>query len=205
MEMSINKALRELKTIAKRIETKQDNLVGLAVKTKGALVNTTMSEEEFVSAFKSDYTSLMALIARRSTIKALINKSNANTLVTFMDKKYTVTQLIEMKQDQVHYSNIQRELMKQYKQVENYIEQNKDRVDSIIEDAINTRQSSGGQIPKDYIEDTTKTLRELNKAEVINPAENIYDDLVEFIEALEGEIDFLLTETNATTKIDVPD
>lgn len=205
MEMSINKALRELKTIAKRIETKQDNLVGLAVKTKGALVNTTMSEEEFVSAFKSDYTSLMSLIARRSTIKALINKSNANTLVTFMDKKYTVTQLIEMKQDQVHYSNIQRELMKQYKQVENYIEQNKDRVDSIIEDAINTRQSSGGQIPKDYIEDTTKTLRELNKAEVINPAENIYDDLVEFIEALEGEIDFLLTETNATTKIDVPD
>jgi len=205
MEMSINRALRELKTIGKRIDTKQNSLVGLTVKTKGALVNSTLTEQEFISEFKSDYQSLMTLIARRSMLKALINKSNASTVVTFMGKEYTVTQLIEMKQDHAQYLQVQRTLRQQSKQVDEYIARNNQRVDSVIEDAINARQSSGGQVPKDYIEDTTKTLRELNKAEVINPAQDIFEELVEFTEAIEGEIDFLLTETNATTKIDVPD
>lgn len=202
MEMSITRALSELKLIDKKISDKTQKLIVSA---------SVQSESEDVKAafIKSETEKLQQVkdfIVRRNKIKAAIVQSNASTVVRIAGEGMKVAEAIERKNSiQLEKSLHQRMHQQYYGNKDNVERQNegvKQKADRQAEAALGaeTVRAKGDEytsIVEAYIKHNEFKL--LSVVGVEDLIENMQDKIDEF----ESEVDFVLSESNTKTVIEV--
>jgi len=210
MELSITRALSELKLLNDRILRKASEGVYIAgAKKSSKKINNIYSREEFNEKVKSDYQSITALIERRKRIKSAIVSSNSQTKITISNKEMTVAEAIERK-DSIEYDKcLLREMSNQFNAVLSNISRQNEMVNANLENLLNTSfgKERTGKVDESEILAISKPYLEQNEWEVIDvlALKTKIEDLKTSIEDFESEIDFTLSESNAITKITIED
>jgi homogentisate 1,2-dioxygenase len=147
-----------------------------------------------------------ALVNNYRTLKSAVAMSNANTTITIGDKTYTIVEAIEEKHFAENRLQHLRYMRRSYEQAQNQANMNNASLPKAAENfvaSLNMSEKNGTpreEIKKSmdqYIADNTWELVDPNKmGEFLKKME---DDIVEF----QSNIDFKLSESNATTVIDV--
>lgn len=197
-EITITRALVELKTLDSRIQKAKRDAVFVSYKC-----NNEENTKDKITHNKLQQ--ITDLIAYRNRVKAAIIKSNATTVVVIGKKEYTVAEAIERKNsigyDRDLLNTLKTQLVTVTKQVENHNADLRKKVDGMIEKSLGSNQKTNTDDLKSFTEAHIMT----NRAEIVDPlsiAKRI-DDLEEHIVNFDSEVDLVLSESNATTKITV--
>lgn len=205
MQISVARALQDLKRTDDKINKaiQQSAFIGLMV---GGKSDTGKTKDELSSGFKSSMDSINDLIKHRAEVKAAIVQSNATTMVDLpIFGKTTVAQAIEYK-SMIHIQNSLIQAMQgQYTKVHGLAQQrnreNEDRVQSLVESALGSDAKKTG----DEYDAIAKPYLERYKVDVIDPL-NMHDLIMkkrDEIEDFVSNVDYILSESNALTMINV--
>lgn len=210
-QMTVHKALAELKTMDNRINN-AINSVGyvFAVKHSAEKINgvplATIKEN-----IKSGYQKVKDLMARRDAMKRAVVLSNANTTIQIGNKAMTVAEAIEAKNHGMEYKKILRQrMMNNWQMASNELERNSD--EAIEKKAEQYVLSVIAAQPKDskmsIDSDAMKALRKdyiaNNTYDLVDPlgVTKIADELLDEINEFETEVDAALSVSNAVTVIE---
>lgn len=203
--MTITRALAELKLLDSRIDQKiaSGEFVYMLSKKNRSNVN----PESLKTTSVASYQSITDLIKRRNRIKSAIILSNANTKVILNNEEMTVAEVIEQKQLINFYRNLYGKLKEQRQDIKTQVERVNCQVDSELQKIleINFGKSSGNKTNVDDIENISKTYRDHNCASMLDCI-NVDSKIVELeqlINIYETEANFVLSESNALTRISV--
>ena len=206
--ISIHRALAELKTIAARIEKAilEFSPVGYRKGRNeiGALINKQYQPSVFENNVKSESQSINDLIKRRQSLKAAIVKSNSITTVKIGDREMTVAEAIDYRKVLEHKKILVTHLEKRFAAMNVSIETNNKRVDDDARMLAERTLSRDGEQPKpEDIKAHMVTYQDNNYFFLIDPlnVEQIVKEMKEEINTFETEIDAVLSESNATTRI----
>lgn len=206
MDMTITRALQEIKLLSDRIERKICETYFIAANKENAKkVNTVYTKEQFVENAKSGFQSIQDLIERRKKIKSAIVASNAITDVVINGKIMKVSDAIERKSSISFEKDWLREMERQYNSavakvnVEN--EKVKQKLDEFLVASLGKEGKS--KASEEEIKAISDGYISQWKFELINPLElqRIISDMKDDIENFEAEADLSLSEINAITKI----
>ena len=207
IKMSIHRGLSELKMLDKRIERniKEGKFVGSKKRSAENVNNTTLSKEIFIESIKGEYKSIQALINRRTEIKRLIVLSNAKTIVTVGDKEYTVAEAIENKKIIENKKELLKALIAQYNSNMANVNRKNEDVEVNLNEQIQIMLGSDKQSKSSGLEGFINQYKEQNEWELVDGLgiEKEIKKLQSDIEEFENNIDFVLSESNATTFIEV--
>lgn len=209
-QMTIHKALSELKTIDNRIASAMKMTYVMAVKHPAEKING-VSVKDFTDKMKANYQKVTDLMARRDAIKRAVVLSNATTKVRVGDKEYTVAEAIEMKNKGVEFKKtLLHNISYAYKTAQAEMMRHSDEV--LERDAEQYILSIIGAQPKDSkssVDDNNmKALRESyiknNKYDLLDPlkVESLMEKLEAEINEFETEVDSALSVSNALTVIE---
>lgn len=207
MQMSITRALAELKLLDKKIEkaTQKGFFVTTAVGKKP--VKGYKSVQEFEEAAKSQYQSVLALVKRRQSIKSAIVQSNATTPVTISGLNTTVAEAIERKTSITYEQELLRKLNLDYHQANDRAENHNALVKNDLDKMLQSHFGKDAKVKDDDITLISKPYLEANEAKVIDPigARTEIEKLQDSIDSFLTEVDFVLSESNTITKIEIPE
>lgn len=204
-EITITRALAELKLLDSRInkKTKDSDFVFLLSKKNRNNLNT----ETLTTNAKGSFQSIVDLIKRRQTLKSAIILSNANTKVKLNGEEMTVAEVIECKQLVELYKGLLLKLKQNRENVLTQVEKNNQQMELDLQKLleINFGKSSNSKTNTDDIENISKTYREQNKTEMLDCVniDSKIKEVEELINKYETETNFVLSESNATTKINI--
>lgn len=197
-QISITRALNELKLLDKRISKHIQSSVFVTHE-----VNKKVNAKVFTP--KEDLQSINDLIQRRQIIKSKIMESNAITKVTIAGKTMTVVEAIELKES-IKYKKelrdrIAHQVRRARKEIEDINEVAQGRLDSLL-------QANFGKESKtkdSEMEAISKPFLERNEAKELDPLgiDSVYEKLENEIDDFENEVDFVLSESNSLTKIEI--
>jgi hypothetical protein len=202
MFMSVTQALPELKLLDKRIEKIINNShTWSKVSHNGAPIDKDKHKKETESQLQS----FNDLVNRRNTIKRAIILSNAQTKVKIGNWEGTVAEAIEYK----HSINTKRQILQAmkdclYTSKEEY-EKLKGQVDGRLERLLQSELGKDVKTNPETIHALTTTFRENNKVELVDPLDlsNKIISLEEEIDTFETNVDWVLSESNGKTLIQV--
>lgn len=200
--MSVTQALPELKLLDKRIEKVTETIEGWCkVSHNGAPVE----KEKHKKETEANLQSFMDLVKRRDAIKRAIILSNARTKVKIGSFEGTVAEAIEYKfsirMKRTLLSNMKDCL--QAKRLE--YEQQKANVDSRLERLLQSELGKDVKTNPETITALTNSFRENNKVELVDPLDLAakIQTLEEELDSFETNVDWVLSESNAVTQIEV--
>lgn len=205
MEISVSRALVELKTLSSRIEKLIENFTPVDIVVNNKL-KTGKSRNDFESDVKAGFQQISELISNRDKIKSAIVVSNASTNVTINDKVMTVAQAIERKSSILHEKNFltssRNKLVKAMQVVDHVNQQAQDRLDRLLE---STFSKDSSKVKADELESVAKPFMSRNEASLVDPLniDKILQGLDETITKFESEVDIVLSESNARTVITI--
>lgn len=203
MTISVNRALAELKLVTKKIEQKTVNL------TVAAPVKSLMEEGErkkIVTEFESELQKLTNLVKRRNSLKSAIVLSNAQTVVTIGSKECRVAEAIERKTSIQIERDISRKLREAYYAVKDGVDGHNNKVSADADKHALAALSSDTEGDKGTAYKTIVDAYKLkNEATLLAPKdiEKTIEDMQDSIDEFESEVDFILSESNIKTMIDV--
>jgi hypothetical protein len=207
MKYTITRALAELTTLKDKHQKEVNKMNLIAVK-QGAKIrkpNSSYNEKSFIEQANQSYQSVLDIERRILSIKNQIDASNFTTKIKIGDTEMTVQEalnmkrLIELKQNRLYNLKI----MKQRAQTDFDAgnEENRRRIEKMSQDQMSNGSSKAGDAEKEIVESVEK----IYKMDFIDPI-NLSDE----IEKLENEIaefnnniDYVLSESNSTTYIEV--
>ena len=200
--MSITQALPELKLLEKRIDKVSESISEWC---KVAHNSAPVDKEKHKKDTEAQLQSYTALVARRETIKRAIILSNAKTKVKIGQFEGTVAEAIEYKSS-IRFKRSLLESMKECLQAkrEEY-ERKKAEVEGRLERLLQSELGKDVKTNPETITALTTSFRENNKVELVDPlnlAAKIAE-LEEMLDSFETNVDWVLSEANATTFIDV--
>lgn len=207
MQISITRALSELKLLDKRINRaiNESTFAGFVVGKK--VMTGFQNVEEIEKRAKADYQSVNDLISRRNTIKSAIVVSNATTTVEIGGKAMTVAEAIERKTSiQYDYQLLNR--MKQaYTKYVNHVENVNEEVKQRLDRHLETLYGKEGKVKAGENAELIKPFLEENEAKFIDPIKlkDKIEQLESDIEEFETEVDHILSESNTINKITIED
>lgn len=202
-EITITRALAELKLLDSRIQKKiaESEFVFFVSKKNKSNVN----QDTLVSNSKSSVQSITDLIERRKNLKSSIIISNAVTKVKLGGEEMTVAEVIERKQLVEYYKQFLNKMKQNRELVLNQVERQNQVMETDLQKIleINFGKNTTARTNSDDIENISKTYREHNKAEVLDGVgvDVKIKEIEELINRYETESNFVLSESNATTKI----
>ena len=214
-EITITQALSTLKVLEKRLKAKlgvsdngrrtlNANLKLVAVSRGSHLRDpyTSYKEEDFIATAKASMQSIEDLDERIITIKNAIAASNAVTMVKIAGKEMTVQEAIIRKQ----YSELRKQKIEAYKaelkrareEFQEVVDENRSYAERLA-----NGESSDSKKFKDAEEFVSNTYAAslIDPCDLQNKIERMEQDFEDFV----ANIDFVLSESNATTKIIIPD
>lgn len=206
--MSIHKALCELKVIGDRIEKTMGKVPFVLANEHANKKIQGIPIEEFIAQIKSAHQSTVDLIARREAIKCAVVKSNAVTKVTVAGKEYTVAEAIEMKNHGMDFirmlkNKLSSELDRAKRLAEMANGQNlENRADGYIKNLYGTTDmknltDEANAARKTFIEQhTTELVDPLKAADMVTALENQFYDFM-------SEVDAALSVSNSLTEITI--
>jgi hypothetical protein len=207
--LTILRALNEVSLLNKRIEkalAERSVFLSFSIGKKAPVGFKTVAEVE--ENIKSRYQKITDLIKRRTAIKSAIVASNATTSVTINKETITVAAAIERKQSIGFETKLLSNLTNSSAVINRKIEQHNAEVDRSVEALIaQAFGSKNAKITKEEHDAIAVPFRESRIAESIDPIgiKKAIDDLEDSINEFERNIDNVLTESNAVTKITVSD
>jgi predicted ATP-grasp superfamily ATP-dependent carboligase len=202
--MSIHRALAELKSYDDRItRSTEQNFVIANKKSNDKIAGKTI--EECKQQIKGGFASYYALTENQRRIKAAVVLSNAITKVKIGGIEYTVAEAIERKAKLHHDESFLMKLKQQFNTQNKKVEDENATLPEKLESYF---QSILGEKDKRTVEDIsahTKAFEDRNKYELIDPSDiaKQIEKLEESITGFKTEVDYVLSESNATTFIDV--
>ena len=201
-KMSIHRALSELKLYDSKIYDLLQRPYIMAVKTNAKTING-LSVEEQTETMKASFQSLKALMRNRQILKSAIAASNENTNVVIAGETMTVLDAIERKNYLSIREQVLNQLRAQFNRAQAAVKQYEDNFQTGLERYINsaTRETAN----KELIETLTKSYRNLNEVSLIDPNElsKTIEVMATEIVNFKTEVDYVLSESNATTFIEV--
>lgn len=207
-KISITRALSELKTEKKRLEKKIREFRPIAVQRGSALVGNYrgIKADDFVDSAKETNQSINDLLTRIERVKAAIEESNSTTKVVIAGKEYTVREAINMK-TLIEYKKkllqvMKSEFVKAGEDFEEAEDTNKKRVEKLVQDA---SASGSGKLDPAIEENALKSVESLYSIKVVDPIglDKLIPALEKEIEDFETNVDFVLSESNSKTEIEV--
>ena len=200
-QQSITRSLVEIKTLDSRIGKIIDASAFTSYKTKSR--NFGLNAEEFRKSALADFQSINDLISRRDSIKNAIVLSNSTTIVSIAEKQMTVSQAIEFKNTIGYKELLLLKLKTQRQMVTVESELHRNRVQTKVDD--NIRIICGKDVKADAssIQTITDGITKGDPIEIFDPLgiDKVIDTLETEIEDFRANVDFVLSESNALTKI----
>jgi hypothetical protein len=203
--MTIHEALSRLKVMEARLEKASSATFVVANRHNNSKIDGKPIEDKVVE-LTANMQRYNALVNNYRMLKSAVAMSNAKTTITIGEKTYTIVEAIEEK----HFTEARlqhlRQMRRSYEYAQNQANMNNANLPKAAENfvaSLNMSEKNGTSredIKKamdQYIADNTWELVDPNKmGEFLKKME---DDIVEF----QSNIDFKLSESNATTVIDV--
>lgn len=201
-EMTIHKALCEVKLLKKRIEKEiSENKFVVANKVSNNKIGG-KTIEEFKETVKQQYQSVNDLIKRLGAINAAIAQSNAVT--TIMDGKYTVAEAISIKNNIIPYkkmllNSMIRKYNSENSSIETYNMGLEIQADNFVKNGDSDKKLNESllKLREDYY--NNQKLELIDPLDIQNEISKINDEIDEFL----SEIDSALSVSNAVTTITV--
>lgn len=205
MKMSIHRALAELKTLDKRIQ-RATNAKFVQMQIGSEAPRGYKTVDEFTQEALSAFDSVKSLIANRNKIKAGIVASNAVTEVKIGKEVMTVAEAIDRK-DSIKYEKellnaLRSQLMMVERQIETERQSMEARLEKRIEADLGSKDRKTNAAEVDSITEQFLKRYKPNMIDPVSIKEQI-KELTETIEQFEMEVDFILSESNTSTLIDV--
>ena len=198
-QMTVHKALAELKIIDSRIENAISGGTYVVANKHSNTKIHGVTIDEFRTQMKSDFQKVTDLIARRNAIKRAVVASNAVTKVKIGDNEYTVATAIEMKNHGMEFKyTFKKRLEAQYAVAKNELDKNSG--DPLEKRAENYVLSVIQAQPKDSKMAVDSEAMKNLRAQYIK--DNTYDiidpiGVKDAIEQLDNEISSFITEVDA--------
>ena len=203
VSLSLTRLLSEIKTTEERI-MKLPVIVGVAANSTDRVAEENESVEEFKKISQSRFDTWMSLSERLVKLRAARNKANATTYVTVCGKSVTMDEAIVMKS----LLNLQKQALEGFKKqigmVENFVTRADNEVKVAVDKAV--AQSIASQT---LTEDQSKLFNDmykksLGKSMVIGESVKVgIKKLEDHITSFSAEIDYVLSEANSTTKVEI--
>jgi hypothetical protein len=200
-QMSITQALAELKLLDKRIQKALDHVEWADVKSKSNPIDS----EKFTRTARAEFQSFADLVKRYDTIKRAVVLSNATTRVRVGTWEGTVAEAIEYKRS-IYYKRRLLDVMKnQLFTAKELYKTQQEAVDARLEKLLHSELGKDVKTSPETITALTNTFRENNKVEIVDPLDLAARtrELEEEIESFETNVDWVLSETNGKTMIQI--
>lgn len=195
--ITITRALTELKTLDKRIQKAIDS--GTFVSYQGQFYK----PSEASKTAQATYQSIMDLLERRKKIKSSIVMSNAVTKVTICGKEMVIAEAIETKSSIKHLENLLNRLKAQHAQENRTVESINEKVRRDLESK--TKMTAEKEENKIDLNEFSSTYVKMHGCSLYDPLKitSKIEELEDYITKFKSEVDFVLTEKNSTTYINV--
>ncbi|PCK23373.1 hypothetical protein CEY02_01305 [Bacillus pumilus] len=205
MEMTITRALSELKMLDKRINRTVDEAVLGGLMIGKHIQHGFHHQEEIEKKAKADDQSIQALIKRRNAIKSAIVVSNATTTIDVAGVSMTVAEAIERKTSIDYDIRYLRKLKKVYTELVDRAEQINEDVKKRLDQHLETLFGKDGKLQAAANQEIVKSFLAENEATIIDPLHLRVkiEQLSKEIEDFQMEVDFSLSESNTLTKIQI--
>ena len=211
--MTIHEALREIKTLDKRIRDTANRLNSACAVTKKR-DKTIGSEtiEEWSKRQRETYDSFVDLCRRRNAIKMGISESNAKTTIVipaYSETPISVAAAIDLQKYALQYeeqlvNNLTFNYDKVKKDYDKAMAQVEAQADKIVENTFGKPDSSK-DVDSKNINETRETYIENNKVIFQDPIniQKVTADIIKKNDAIRTQIDSRISVSNATTTITV--
>lgn len=212
-EISLTRALAEVKSTQGRIMKATDESApfAVAVKKTGAPQRFD-SQEEYKQKVSEQYQSVQDLIAKMNRIKAAIIKRNSEVTVTIGEENPVTMTIAEAiwKKDAIDYDKyLLRKLRTDYRQALHKKEQmDRDFEEQLARKENETKNAKGeNKDLMNFIEKEKDLYRQKYEPMVVHLEEldEKIEKLDKAIEDFETNVDFVLSEVNAKTTIEIED
>lgn len=208
---TITRALTKLKNLKDEYEKKMRELKLIAVKRGDLLYDAYASykEEDFINKVGSTNQSLTDIFNLIMEIKAKIDQSNYATKIMICGKEMTVHEaivlknLLPLKKD--YLNEMKKHLLAARKSYSKALEYNQEETNLMIRN----RSAAGTAASKDFLKDVEKSSAEaidkLYHVDYVDPlkADEKIEKLEKEIRDFEMDIDYVLSESNSTTYIEI--
>ena len=202
-QMTVHKALAELKTMDARIEKAiRENTYVLAVKHSAEKING-MTVKNFREKMESGYKKATDLIARRDAMKRAVVLSNATTKIKVGDKELSVAEAIEAKNHGMEFKNaLLRQINSAYVTAQNELNRNsgetlEKKAEKYVLDVIAAQpKDSKMSVDSEAMKALRKTYIENNTYDLVDPL-----DVTKIMEALDAEINEFNAEVDAALSV----
>ncbi|MER2152974.1 MAG: hypothetical protein ABS917_02240 [Solibacillus sp.] len=204
--ISLHRALSELKMLNERIQSATYRVVLTRANRKSNEKIEGMSIDEYKKEMQGSYDKVTSLIQYRNKLKALVVESNADTIVKIGATEMTVAEAIERKQSIAYEKELLNHMRRQYfEAIEEVTTANEALPEKLENYLINILGSKEKQSSSEEVRLHTDTFMKRNEYELIDPMQvkKIIDELAAKIEEFESEVDAVLSESNATTFIEI--
>lgn len=210
MEISVTRALVALK----RLDVRIDNAI-----TRGMFSNvmtgsgahakipgTTKTVTDIQRTIQGDFDSVVALLAHKSELKSKIVLSNATTRIMIMNRDVTVAEAIEMKvainQTKQFVARLRLSLAQSRNSVITMNVKMEDNIEKLLSSMFGSDRTS---VEVTEIETVTSTQKAMKESFVVAEdfTESRIIEMDKQIETIESEIDFILSESNSRTMIEI--
>ena len=209
-EMTVQRALNELKIIDERLSKRLTEFVVVGTKkvSEARVVETRESIVEFENRAKGVLDSVDGLLRRQQELKHAIMTSNATTMIEVAGKTYSVMTAIDRKRTIEKEKLVVKYMRDALIRAEYKVNQENDKMESYIQRQTNAM--AGGDLSSkkdDYIIAFEKSYREQNSWDLVDPLKirDLIEQREQEISMFELEIDTALTVSNAITKIEIED
>ena len=200
--MSITQGLAELKLLDKRLNKRLEGEPWVKLSTKTNRVDT----DELKKSAESVYTSYMDLVTRRDAIKRAIVMSNATTKVIIGNKwSGTVAEAIEHKSSLVYKKKLLTKMKNDVLTAESEYKSETEERDSRLDRLLSSELGKDVKTNPETIASLSTSFQETNKITIVDPL-NLKAKataLEEDIDAFETNVDWVLSDTNCKTLINV--
>lgn len=200
--MSVTQALPELKLLEKRIEKATSTIQNWCkVSHNGAPIDKDKHKRETESYLQS----FNDLMKRREAIKRAIILSNAVTRVKIGSWEGTVAEAIEYKSSIRMKRDMLDEMKSSLQMKRSEYEQMKAMVDGRLERLLQSELGKDVKTNPETITALTNSFRDNNKVELVDPLDmaSMISTLEEELDAFETNVDWVLSESNGRTMINV--
>jgi len=204
IKISMHRLLGMLKANEDIINKSQSKrFVHLYVKSQGKVAGVPAREVD--KEIKADYQSIRKLIKNNHILRAARVLSNVQTIVSISGKEYTVADAIARKQNLSFEKTLLKLLTAQYSAIRTQYDAAHDDLTEATSRYITGLINDKSVVSADKIAQLEKDYRELHEKDILDPigiSEEI-KKLEKEITGFETEVDYVLSDSNASTFVEV--
>jgi len=203
MAISVTRALAQVKSLNDRIA--RATAVPFTTTITGGKHATGKPVQEVEVTLKSSLQSVQDLIAQRKALKSAIVRSNALTTVEIAGVQMTVAEAIERKASIGLEQTLLQQLRGQVAQVNAAVERSNVEMTKRLDQLLTTAVGKERQATTQELEAISAPFKAQNEAKAVDPNDlpKVIEAMATEIDAFLLEVDYALSERNATTIIEV--